>query len=73
MSDYVYTCRNVLVVTFEDSAEPVKVCVHACVCARVCVRVHKCVHNIYVHAHCVFLCMWVRGHVHFYVNYSIAP
>ena len=29
--------RNVLVVTFEDSAEPVKVC--ACVCACMCVHV----------------------------------
>ena len=32
--------RSVLVVTFEDSAEPVKVCV--CVCVRVCVCVHVC-------------------------------
>ena len=27
--------RNVLVVTFEDSAEPVKVCVYVCVCMSV--------------------------------------
>ena len=33
--------RNVLVVTFEDSTEPVKVCVCVCVCVMcvVCVRV----------------------------------
>ena len=63
MSDYVYTCRNVLVVTFEDSAEPVKVCVHVCVhaCACVCISVCICTCTLCVSVHvgegaCALLC-----------------
>ena len=42
--------RNVLVVTFEDSAEPVKVCV----CVRACVRAYM---SAYMRAHmCVCMC-----------------
>ena len=49
--------RNVLVVTFEDSAEPVKVCVCVCVYASMCVcvlcaSVCACV--------CVYVCVCVH-------------
>ena len=51
--------RNVLVVTFEDYAEPVEVSVGACVCVVcvwcvwcVCVCVHVCVCvRVYMHVH----------------------
>ena len=48
--------RNVLVVTFEDSANPVKVCtcVHACVCVCVCTCVCACA--------CACVCVLVTGH-----------
>ena len=42
--------RNVLVVTFEDSAEPVKVGV-GMMCVGVCICVHVCT--------CVLLCVFV--------------
>ena len=44
--------RNVLVVTFEDSAEPVKVCVCVYMCVCVCVCVCMCV--------CVCVCVCAR-------------
>ena len=34
--------RNVLVVTFEDSAEPVKVCACPCMCVHACACVCAC-------------------------------
>ena len=68
MSDYVYTCRNVLVVTFEDSAEPVKVCVHVCVhaCACVCISVCICTCTLCVSVNvgegaCALLCQLIYG------------
>ena len=52
--------RNVLVVTFEDSANPVKVCtcVHACVCVCVCTCVCACA--------CVCVCWSLdTGHIRY--------
>ena len=49
--------RNVLVVTFEDSAESVKVCVCVCVCVVcvcVCASVHVCV---FIRAY-MCVCVW---------------
>ena len=55
--------RNVLVVTFEDAVEPVKVCVCmcacVCVCVCVCVRVHECVCHVCACVHasvCLYMC-----------------
>ena len=45
--------RNLLVVTFEDSAEPVKVCVRVCVHACMPAYVHVCV--------CMCARMYVRA------------
>ena len=54
--------RNVLVVTFDDSAEPVKVCVCVCVLCGVCsvcvcVRLHVC--GVCVCVHVCVVCVRV--------------
>ena len=47
--------RNLLVVTFEDSAEPVKVCVPVCVHACMPAYVHVCDARVRMHV-CAHVC-----------------